>query len=328
MNLALANLNLALAKLNLARANSDLAAANLNLALANFDPARANLNLALANLNLARARLNLGSEISRQDDAVRRFARPQSAEKCSEVDLRNHSLDPDAAHFDMAWLEGNMADHNIPSNDSEFHTFQTQFVTTASSNPAKYGMTADDITELKAAQAAWNAGYSTHQQAQEGAHTATQQKESVKSSFIGVIRAKAKKANSTPGVDNAARVSLGLHPYEDTHSPIGAPTTRPLGRIEPSGSCTLIVHFNDETTPHRDAKPHGVQGCQIFLHVGDPAPADPSGYTSLAFDTRTPYTDIHPAADAGKTAYYLLRWQNAKGDVGPWSVVISAKIPF
>jgi hypothetical protein len=48
----------------------------------------------------------------------------------------------------------------------------------------------------------------------------------------------------------------------------------------------------------------------------------------MGLDTRTPYTDTHPAADAGKTVYYWLRWQNAKGEVGPWSDVLSAKIPL
>lgn len=47
----------------------------------------------------------------------------------------------------------------------------------------------------------------------------------------------------------------------------------------------------------------------------------------LALDTRTPYADVHPAADAGKNVHYLLRWQDHKGNPGPWSDVIVAKIP-
>jgi hypothetical protein len=65
----------------------------------------------------------------------------------------------------------------------------------------------------------------------------------------------------------------------------------------------VVVHFVDEGTPLKTAKPHGVHGARIYGHVGDPAPADITGYTFLALDTRTPYTDVHPAADAGKTVY-------------------------
>ena len=81
-------------------------------------------------------------------------------------------------------------------------------------------------------------------------------------------------------------------------------------------------------TPKRAAKPEGVQGCQIWAHVGDTPPLDASGYAFIALDTRTPYTHEHAAEDAGKTVSYLLRWQNAKGEPGPWSSVAAAKIPL
>ncbi len=62
--------------------------------------------------------------------------------------------------------------------------------------------------------------------------------------------------------------------------------------------------------------------------MGPRPPADITGYTFLALDTRTPYTDIHPAADAGKTVYYyLLQWENTKGVPGPVSDVLSTTIP-
>lgn len=41
----------------------------------------------------------------------------------------------------------------------------------------------------------------------------------------------------------------------------------------------------------------------------------------------TPYVDKHDPADAGKNVYYPLRWQNTKGEPGPWSDVITVKIP-
>jgi hypothetical protein len=268
------------------------------------------------------------SKTLRQADARRRFSRPQSAEKCSDLRLPNNRLDPDAAHFYMAGLEGNMTDRNIPSNDGEFNTFQAQFMTVVTADPAKYGLYQDEVTALQAAQAKWSPAYDGHVQAQEGAHTASANKDAARTTYEGLIRAAAKKMSATAGVDNAARIAAGLAPHAESRSHIGAPSSRPVAMIEPSGSCTLIVNFADEQTPHKNAKPHGVQGCQVWLHVGDPAPADPSAYSFLGLDTRTPYTDIHPAADAGKTAYYLLRWQTAKGETGPWSAVVSAKIPF
>jgi hypothetical protein len=43
-------------------------------------------------------------------------------------------------------------------------------------------------------------------------------------------------------------------------------------------------------------------------------------------DTKTPYRRDYDVADAGKSAYILLRWVNAKGESGPWSDVVSSTI--
>jgi len=214
------------------------------------------------------------------------------------------------------------------SNEAEVDKFQKQFVTAVAADPTKYGLLKDDVAALEAAQAAWDMAYAAHIKAQETARAATQTKDSARAKLETVIRSAARKLNGSTDVDNALRASVGLAPHASTRSAIGAPTTRPLGRTEAKGRFTLVLHFVDEETPKRVAKPEGAQGCQIWSHVGDTAPLDPAGYSFVALDTRTPYADEHAAEDAGKTVSYLLRWQNAKGEPGPWSQVITAKIPL
>ncbi len=45
-----------------------------------------------------------------------------------------------------------------------------------------------------------------------------------------------------------------------------------------------------------------MRGAQIWVKIGDPAPADPSELTFLATDTRTPYLAKFDGADAKKVA--------------------------
>lgn len=59
-------------------------------------------------------------------------------------------------------------------------------------------------------------------------------------------------------------------------------------------------------------------------HQAPPASASELHY--LATDTRTSYVAQFDPADADKTAYYWLRWENTKGETGPWSAVVSATI--
>jgi len=218
-------------------------------------------------------------------------------------------------------------DDFMPANDGEFEQFQTHFTAAVAANPAKFGVTAEDVAALQAAQATWEKAYPAHVDAQKAAAAATQAKDETRGNLEKVIRGLAKKIHGTPGMTNAVRAEAGLPARDGSRTSVGAPTTRPLGRVEQKGHFTLVIHFVDEATPQRLAKPDGVQGCQIFSFVGDAAPVDPAGYGFVALDTRTPYTDEHPAADAGKAVHYLLRWQNAKGETGPWSDALAAKIP-
>jgi hypothetical protein len=62
------------------------------------------------------------------------------------------------------------------------------------------------------------------------------------------------------------------------------------------------------------------------LKVGDSAPVSEIGCTLASIDTATPYLYEFEPEDAGKTAYRLLRWVSTRGDVGPFGVLVSAKI--
>jgi hypothetical protein len=55
-------------------------------------------------------------------------------------------------------------------------------------------------------------------------------------------------------------------------------------------------------------------------------PADPSAYTFLALATASPYTAEFNGANAGKCAYYLLRWFTTRAEKGPWSETVAATI--
>ena len=43
-------------------------------------------------------------------------------------------------------------------------------------------------------------------------------------------------------------------------------------------------------------------------------------------DTASPHLIKFNGSDAGKPAYYWLRWVNKRGETGPWSVPVSATI--
>jgi hypothetical protein len=55
---------------------------------------------------------------------------------------------------------------------------------------------------------------------------------------------------------------------------IPTPSTWPVVRITAPGGHRQELNWVDETTPTTRRKPDGVEAAEIFLKLGDPAPAD------------------------------------------------------
>ncbi|AHF94767.1 hypothetical protein OPIT5_26275 [Opitutaceae bacterium TAV5] len=49
--------------------------------------------------------------------------------------------------------------------------------------------------------------------------------------------------------------------------------------------------------------------------------------TRSGFDTRSPFTLNFDENQRGKTVYFALRWENTRGDKGPWSPITHAVVP-
>lgn len=218
--------------------------------------------------------------------------------------------------------------NSIARSDSQFDLMQKQFIASVSGAPDKVGLLAADVAGLKAAQTAFGTAYQAHIKAQQDALSATQAKLAARHNLEELLRLAARKLNGHPSTDNAVRTLVGLPPRDGARTATAAPTSRPIGRLESIGALSLLIHCRDELTPDRAAKPKGVRGYEIWVNVGDIVPADASAYRFLALATRTPYAHTHDPASAGKTAFYLLRWQSPRGEPGPFGVMTMAKIPL
>jgi hypothetical protein len=216
----------------------------------------------------------------------------------------------------------------IPASDPDYTKFLSVFVPGVEANATALGLSQDDVTALQKAGAEWTTANQANIDAAAKAHAAAEQKAKARTGSEQVVRWMVKKINALPTISNALRALIGLPDHATTKTTGHAPTTRPLVRLEATGHYTLTLVIVDESTPTHKAKPANATACEIYLFVGDPAPADVSGFAHLANATRSPFIDVHPAADAGKTAHYACRWLNAKMEPGPWSEIVSAKIPL
>ena len=214
----------------------------------------------------------------------------------------------------------------IPPADPEFDDFQNVFTPGIIADPAAYGISPADATALQNAQTAWVANYAAHLAAVTAALTAAQGKDSGRTTYEPLIRAAAKTIQANTAITDTQRVALRLPVHATTRTPVPVPATRPLGRIETGLHLCHILRWTDETTPTKKARPDGVRGVEIWGKVGGAAPVDPSECHYIAVDSKPPYMAEYTGADAGKIAYYILRWVNTRNEPGPWSDTLSAMI--
>ena len=126
-------------------------------------------------------------------------------------------------------------------------------------------------------------------------------------------------------ISNESLSTAGLDAYDTEPTKSGSPTSAPFALVD-FGKLRHTIRFRDTATPDSDKKPDGIMGAEIWLKIGGESPVDNTDCQYLATDTATPYLNTFGAADAGKTAWYLLRWVSKNGDKGDWSESVGATI--
>jgi len=119
------------------------------------------------------------------------------------------------------------------------------------------------------------------------------------------------------------RNTLNMPERSTTKTPVPTPTTIPIGQVDTSRRLEHTISFTNEDGA--TAKPFGVHGCQIWYKVGTPA-VDPSELSFMFTDTASPHVHQFNGELAGSNVYYWLRWENTRGETGPWSDVVMATI--
>jgi hypothetical protein len=139
--------------------------------------------------------------------------------------------------------------------------------------------------------------------------------------YIGYIR-------KNPLVTDDDLVSAGFprHSTGRRASAVSLHNTLVGMRTDTSIPATVIIHFYDAQNLER-AKPTGVRGGELVWAILDRPPVDWSELTHSEFNTRTPLQLVFRGDQRGKTLYFAMRWENTRGEKGPWNNIESVIIP-
>jgi hypothetical protein len=131
---------------------------------------------------------------------------------------------------------------------------------------------------------------------------------------------------NNPLVTDEDRRNMELPIHKTTRTHVAVPATRPLAVVEILNPAQVELHFKDVESS-TNAKPAGVHGVEISWAILDAPTNEWDMLTHSAFDTHTPYVFTFSGKERGKTLYFALRWENTRGEKGPWSEIQSTIIP-
>jgi hypothetical protein len=216
----------------------------------------------------------------------------------------------------------------IPYNDAQFSNWAANFVAYVTANFADFGLAITDVDTLQDLKSPWDLSFAAHQEAQLAAKSATADKNTKRAAYESDIRTIAARINAYAGTTLAQREALGIvsSSFATATPDLGASDDTPLALVDIGNRLKHVLTVKNISDGEvKKAKPAGAIGCEVWRKVGA-APTGPADMQLLGVAPKSPYTIEYADEDAGKTAYYALRWINSKGEKGSWSETESATI--
>ena len=130
-----------------------------------------------------------------------------------------------------------------------------------------------------------------------------------------------------PLVTDLDRERLGITIYDTIPTSIADPTGQADAKITYPGRTQLMLHIQHVDGTF-DRKTN--YGCRVYFSTyahGETPPASGKDLRESKFTRQKKMLFTFQPADSGKTAYFVIRYENSKGSTGPWGPMFSAIIP-
>ncbi|MDR1455693.1 MAG: hypothetical protein LBJ01_08585, partial [Tannerella sp.] len=132
---------------------------------------------------------------------------------------------------------------------------------------------------------------------------------------------------ASPLVTNAYLEDMGFPPRPSgTHTPHPVDRLYVLLGVSPVGNLVVKVVFEDRDTGS-SVIPYYLTGVVFFWHVGDVPVTNQRELDQSALASRSPHDLVFDPTERAKVLSIAGRWQNRRGELGPWSEIITVNIP-
>lgn len=210
----------------------------------------------------------------------------------------------------------------FPSKEADLNNYFLAAFAYLILNKTRLRLSEEDENILNELFSEWNTKYPISQNENTRTKITIKDKEDAKDNLMVFLRkVYADIPNSI--LTNQDRITLNLLSRDTSRTPAAIPDSKPVVLVDTRNHLEHTISFSNIDGSKK--KPEGVRACQIWYKIGT-APIDPSELIFMTSDTASPFTHHFEGKDIGKNVYYWLRWENTRGDVGPWSDAIMATI--
>jgi hypothetical protein len=215
----------------------------------------------------------------------------------------------------------------IPNKDADFNVVQEVISSTADLNRTQWNLDSTWLdTELLPKKGEWATAWDAYQNPVTRTPLITFTKTEKRKSYEKALRILVKGLQSNPRVTQDDLRNMNIAISSSTRTPVPKPTSYIDCFADTSVLRQVTIHFHDHAGESH-AKPRGVHGAEIRWDVRDTPPTEVTDLTQSSFDTHSPYTLEFEESQRGKTVWFCLRWENTKGEKGPWGELTYAIIP-
>jgi hypothetical protein len=217
---------------------------------------------------------------------------------------------------------------SIPVKDVDFNVAQRKIIFATAAHAANWGVDANWLdNEVLPAQNGWLDAWAAYEDPEARTPTITFTKIEKRKALEKLLRKLVKNLQSSVTITPEELRDMGIVVPSSSRTPAPVATTYPDYEIDTSTLRRLILQFYDQGQKKSRAKPPGQHGAEILWVVSEVPVVDMTELTHSMFDTHTPFILDFQGHERGKTVYFCLRWENTRGEKGPWSEIKSAIIP-
>jgi hypothetical protein len=220
-----------------------------------------------------------------------------------------------------------MKSYFIPGADAAFNSWQSILIAYAIANKVSFNIPDNALDTLLQLKDVWDVKFALADNPETRTSPIVIAKNEAKQNYEKELRAFIKAfLQYNPAVTDEDRANMGLPIHSTSRKPVPVPTTYPESEVDSSVIRRLSIRFRD-LGKKTIAKPYGVHGAEIRWAILSETPSGVDKLVNSAFDTHTPFTIEFKEEERGQSFYFCLRWENTRGDKGPWSEIANAKIP-